>query len=362
MRICLFGSYQSSTNGIPSGPGGDLIGEICRSQEFKVIECREDCRTYASVIGSFLRLFLRHRRMAYDIMIIPYRGIITFPLARLVCRKPIIYFPAFSIYDTLTNDRKKMDKDSIKARIIRYIDKTACRWSDLVILESTAAIEYFMSEFGLPREKFGQLWLSAYEPLFEPLPFKEQRDEFVVLYFGKFIPLHGVKTIIRSAKQLSEVTFVFCGDGQDRQEIEEYAKRNNMANVRFLGMVSTQRLLDSIDGSDVCLGTFGTSRKSRTVLTNKVHQILASAKPLITMKTDVTAEAGLEDGENCLLVRSASHEDLSKGILLLKNDADLRRRIAEQGRRPYMENMSISQTGKRLAGYIRACTEGRESA
>ena len=252
--------------------------------------------------------------------------------------------------------RKEIPKNSLKARILRFAEKTAYRCSDLVITESTFQIDYFVREFGLPREKFRRFWPAAYEPLFKPIPFKERTDEFVVLYFGGFIPTYGTKVIVEAAGRLrgeKDITFVFCGGGQDEPKVRRYAEEAGLSNVRFRGMLPTLSLVQQIKDSDVCLGLFGTSDKCKGSMANKINQTLSSAKPLVTIDTPTTREAGLVDKKNCMLVQSDSPEELARCILQLRDDDDLRRRVAIQGRRHYLEKLSVDQSGRQLSRYIR---------
>ncbi|GAG66233.1 unnamed protein product, partial [marine sediment metagenome] len=53
----------------------------------------------------------------------------------------------------------------------------------------------------LNEKKFKRIWVGADESIFYPIKQKETGD-FVVLFFGTFIPLQGVETIIKSAKKL----------------------------------------------------------------------------------------------------------------------------------------------------------------
>ena len=355
MKACFFGSYLRSTNGIPCNNTGDLLKAICESQGFETVECHEDCHSYGSAVVAYVRLFLRHRRIDYDVMVIPWRGIVTLPLARLICKKPIVYFPTLLLHYTLVAVRRTVPRNSLRARLVRLAEKTACRWADLVVTESTHQIDYFVREYGLPREKFRQLWPAAYEPLFRPLPFKERTGQFVVLYFGTFIPTSGVRTIVRAAGQLcgeKDITFVFCGTGQDEPEIRRYAEKNRLSNVRFMGLLKSSPLLECIRNSDVCLGLFQSNSKMEGSMSNKINQALSSAKPLITLSTSATREAGLVDGENCMLVHSDSPEELARCILRLRDDDGLRRRVAMQGRRHYLDKLSIDRSGRQLGLYM----------
>jgi len=45
MKVCFFGSYQRTTNNIPSGTGGTLLKKILETQDVEVVECQVDVNT-----------------------------------------------------------------------------------------------------------------------------------------------------------------------------------------------------------------------------------------------------------------------------------------------------------------------------
>ncbi len=361
MKICFFGSYVKDSFGIPSGNGGTLLKKNLETQNMNIVECYEPFKNPASFFITYCKLFFKHRKLDYDVMIIPWRGILTLPIAKLIHKKPIIYFPAFSIYDTLVNDRKIIKKNSIKGKFIHFVDKIACKWSDMVILESKEEIKYFRNEFHLDIKKFRQCPLSADESIFYPKNEKiKLKKNFIVLFFGSFIPLHGIETIVKAAKILQNndnIIFKICGDGQTKPEITKLINDHKLENVKLLGIVSKEMLLENIHTSDICLGIFGDTVKATKVLTNKVFQILASKKPLITMESPTALEYHLIDKKNCILVPPANHEKLADAILLLKNDSKKREHIAEEGYKTYYEYLSMNVAGKKLVSFIHELIE-----
>lgn len=362
MKVCLFGSYVKNTHGIPSGNGGELIKKILETQKIHVIEVQQDIDNWKSFLPAYVRLFLKHRNLNYDLMIIPWRGILTLPLAKIICRKPIVYFPAFSIYDTMINDRKKIKKNSILAKFIHTVDKWSCKFVNRIILESSAEIDYFISEFNLPKKKFYQLPLSCDESIFKPLSIKKPNSLFNVFFFGTFIPLHGVETIAKAALLLqkhSDIVFYLSGDGQMKSDIENFIKKSDLKNVKLLGLISIEKLLQKLNDSDVCLGIFGNSIKSYKVVTNKGFQILASQKPLITMDSPAAIECGLENKKNCILVSPSDPQELKDAILLLKNNPEISSKIAKLGYQNYTENLSLAKTGIKLKKILLELFEGK---
>ena len=357
MKVCLFGCYVTNSYEIPSGNSGSLLIKNLETQNVDVIECHEQLEKISSFFTTYCKLYSKHRKLNYDVMIIPWRGILTLPLAKKIHKKPIIYFPAFSIYDTLVNDRKKIKKDSLRAKFVHFVDKLSCKWSDLIVLESSEEIQYFCKEFGLPKEKFRRCPLAADESIFYPT--KEERkskDKFLVLFFGSFIPLHGIDTIVKAAIILqnnnNDIVFKICGDGQTKPEITKMINDHKVKNVELLGIVAKDILIENIHLADVCLGIFGNTEKAKKVLTNKVFQILASKKPLITMESPTTKEYHLQDKKNCILVPPANPEKLAEAIIFLKNEPEKLKEISEEGYKTYCEHLSMRVAGKKLVSFI----------
>ncbi len=363
MKICFFGSYVKDSFGIPSGNGGTLLKKILELQKINVVECHAPIEGISSFIPSYFKLLFKHRNLKYDLIIIPWKGILSLPLAKLIHKKPIVYFPAFSIYDTLVNDRKKIKKNSLKAKFVHLADKLACKWSDKVILESSEEINYFIQEFNLPKEKFHRLPLPADESIFIQQKIKESQKNFKVLFFGSFIPLHGIDTIVESAillKKHKEISFIVCGDGQTKPQIKKNIEKNNLNNVHLLGIVSKEELMKNLEDSDVCLGIFGSTLKAKKVLTNKVSQILASKKPLITMKSSAAEESHLKSHDNCILVPPSCPEKLAEAILFLKNNPEERKQIAFNGNQTYEKYLSMNVVGNRLVEIINDLTKNSD--
>ena len=329
----------------------------------EVVECHEDVDisldniNFFSIIKASFKLLSKHRGLKYDIVIIPlWWGAIQLPLLKLISRKPVIYYAYVSPYDELVNDRKKVKSSSLIARIFYIFEKVSVRFSNIIIKESQAEIDYYLKLFGNDKKKFRRLFISADEEKFRPCPFKEKKSIFEVFFFGTFIPLHGIDFIIEAAKNLKnheDIVFKFCGDGQTKKDMEDLAKKYHLTNVKFLGFVPFKELLKNIENSDVCLGIFGKSAKASYVVTNKVYQILCSQKPLITMDSSAIREINLENKKNCLLVSNQSPSELSDAILYLKENDIRRKEIAFEGRKTFQEKCSMLITGNQFKSFIK---------
>jgi len=353
MKVCIFmGSYDFVED--------KLFQDILEKQQIEVVECREKINNIPSFITGYVKLFFRHINLNYDLMLIHWRGIMAYPLARLVCRKPIIYWANLSIYHTIIEDRKKAKPNSFYAKFVHFVEKYVCQHSDMIITESKAQTDYLVNEYNLNPRKFKNVVNSVDEKLIKQIPFKQQGKKLSVLFFGSFAPAHGIDIIIESARILcdnEDIIFNLMGDGPEKEKMEKLVLKYGLKNVIFSGYYTYEKLIPKLAETDICLGIFGKSEKAANVIPNKVLQILASQKPMITMEAKGIKEINLQNEENSILIPKGDPQSLANAILLLKNNVELRKKIAINGNALYWEKLSNKQVGRKLLKFFNEVIE-----
>jgi len=327
LKVCFFGSYEK-------GSLSETLKNLLESEQVEIIECQENVYSVFDIIKAYIKLLFKLPKDDYSFLIVPWRGIITLPLAKLITKKPILFFPYVSIYDTLVNDRKKFKPNSITAKFIQFVEKKACNISDFIILENNETINYFSKNYGINKDKFKKLIWAANENKFPPLELKTPNNIFNILYFGTFIPFHGVDVIVECANLLSEhkdIAFTLCGDGQTKNDNIELSEKYNLNNIEFLGHVPFSLLQKKLKNADMCLGVFGEVNRRKNSFPNKISQVLASRKSLITRDVPVMHEMLLENEKNCILTKPGDAQSLADAILKLKNDSELNTKISTEG-------------------------------
>lgn len=176
------------------------------------------------------------------------------------------------------------------------------------------------------------------------------KNVFRVYFHGNFIPLQGVEYIIRAAKILLshkdvQIKIIGAGFGYDR--IRALADELGVNNVNFLGKIPLEQLPEHLLKADICLGIFGDTAKTQRVIPNKVYESIAMAKPVISADTPAMREI-FADRENILFCRHADPQDLAAKILELKNDKELREKIAKGGRELFKLKASPKIIAKQL--------------
>jgi glycosyltransferase involved in cell wall biosynthesis len=174
------------------------------------------------------------------------------------------------------------------------------------------------------------------------------------LYYGTFIPNHGVQTIIEAARLLSEETDVYfelIGNGPQHSQIVNLAQGYGLKNISFTEWMETPTLVERIDAADVILGTFGITPQALMTMQNKIHEGLAMGKPVITGASPVMRST-LQHGETIYLCERENPQSLAEAILTLRGHAEVREKLARQGYVFYWQHFSFEQLGRRLKQYL----------
>ena len=403
-RVCFFGTYERDY------PRNRTLIEGLKRAGWQVLEChvplweKERDKT-GRYLGPFslvlravelklacLRLLLKYVFTVgrYEVMLVGYIGHFDMPLAWLLTRfprRPLVFSPLISLYDTLVDDRRSIAEGTLMSRFLRWLDRQACAKADLVLLDTEAHIDYFVEEFNLPRKRFARVFVGAVEldalegvngegvsgpDTYADAPPEDapavgppsENAPFRVMFIGKFIPLHGLPFMLEAANRLKDVPdieFHFVGSGQLTDEIHKTARRLNLENVRFTDWIPYEQLHRFLQGWGVCLGIFGTSDKAVRVIPGKVFVALSAGKAVITADSPAIREL-LADGESAILCRRGDPEALAGAIRRLHGDRELLRRIAVGGSRVFHDHASTEQIGRSASAVLEKLVTGGVNA
>lgn len=370
MKVCYWGTYDRNY------PRNITIIAGLRKNGVEVVELHEplwqstkDKLARASAgwfapglllrwLAIYFRLALRlYREKGVDCLMVGYSGHFDmFPAWVLGKIKgvPVVFDAFLSLYEAFVFDRPAIKRGSFKARLLWVIDKYSCRLADLVLLDTEDHIKYFCAEFGLPAAKFRRSFIGASEDRFYPRRAPAQQGPCTVLHFGRYIPLHGLKYIVRAAKELENegVAFKFIGAGEELGATLALARELGVKNLEFLEFVEPDELVNHIAAADICLGVFGETEKASRVIPNKVYEALAMRRPVITGKSPAADEL-LTDGEDCLLCAMASPAAIAAAVRRLKTEPGLAEKIAAGGNALYNKRASAAVLGAEIAGCIK---------
>ena len=279
-----------------------------------------------------------------------------FPLVTLLYRGPIIADAYFSIFDTLVNDKQKATAGSLKGRLCFWLDSYMLKHAQISLTDTCEHVQYLKQQFEVPDADVRRLWISA-EATALPSRLKNANSNstFQVFFWGGFIPLQGVPTIVRAAGLLQDenVQFSIFGAGQTLSECEGLKSKLQISNLDFLGWATPAAIVDRACKSHVALGIFGETEKAGRVIPNKAYEAMAMGIPLITRASAASDELFV-DGKNCLLVAPGDAKQLAAKILWARDNYTAAKNIAAQGLVTFTNVCSPKVIGDQLAADIRS--------
>ena len=268
------------------------------------------------------------------------------PFIKLLTWKPILFDMYIATYDTMIFDRGAAKDRSLKSRFYKLSDVLSCRLSRNLVLETEDHIRDFAKKFHVSEKKFARVFLAVDDTVIYPRTVQQNSDRFLVHFHGEYAPFHGVKFILQAAQLLKDVPidFQIIGKGITYDEDMRLATELGLTNVRFIDPVPYEELAHYMARADVCLGIFGDNERMLRVLTNKVIEAIGMGKPLITGRNAPVQEL-LQHGESVYLVNRGDAKSLADGILELKQNNELRQKIAQGGYAVFQQHCTMNKLG-----------------
>jgi glycosyltransferase involved in cell wall biosynthesis len=218
-----------------------------------------------------------------------------------------------SAYETRIIDRKLFGPDSAEAQKSKAQDLAALQLADKLIFLNKAESLYYTEVVGatVSQDKVNVCPLVVPSREQADLPFVEGKaGAITVAWWGREgNPLHGFENIAEACRLLLDEGFqgsfaFFASGGKDWEEFQ--AKFSHLADhpqvlfskdYNFNNGKLTEFLVEK---TDLALGTFGETRKARTVLVNKVLDASAFGIPCLTQFSEGMTEF-FEDGKTILV-------------------------------------------------------------
>ena len=324
MRVVYWGTYDTGK------PRNRILIKGLRANGTEVIECHKDIWAgiedksqvsgWKKKLGILLRwlssypvlIFKYFCLKPHDVVVVGYMGqldvFMIWPFAKLK-GVPVVWDAFLSLYDTIVYDRKMISNKNPLAFLLFSLEWLACRACDKIILDTSAHGKYFIDTFQLQDKHVQTIFVGAE---FEVFPShlkkpkhleKNSASPFTILFYGQFIPLHGIETVVTAAKLTEEKGFqwVLIGKGQETSKIDAVCKKINPENLKKIEWVPYEELIKWIDKADVGLGIFGNTEKAKRVIPNKVFQMLAAGCPVITGDTPAARELLYPSDMICLV-------------------------------------------------------------
>lgn len=354
----MFGAYD------PDYPRNRVLRRGLWELGVPMSSCRVSRRL--KVLARYPSLATRYLAMErpFDVVLVPEFRHKDVPLAALLSRlggKLLVFDPLVSRFDTRVRDRGDAREGSFQAWHNRNIDSWSMSLADLVLADTAAHADYYRREFAPPDALVRVLPVGYNDAIFAGGGPERERDDgrVHVLFYGNYLPLHGVDTIVRAADILRDdgrITFELIGRGQTYDAVRRYARERALDNVTFEARVPVGELPRRVTGASVCLGIFGATEKALRVVPNKVYQCMGMDRPVVTALSPASSEI-LVDGVHAELVPPANERSLAAAIRRLADDPGRRRRMGVEAGRLARSQFRARRIAER---FVALCAEAMD--
>ncbi len=272
--------------------------------------------------------------------------------------KKVIIDAYISLYDTIVIDRKLLPKNSLRAQLLKYIERRSYRFANAIITDTDENSLYLSKLFQLPKNKFINIPLSTNEQDFQLTDYKNPSTNCNVLFIGTLIPLHGINIILDAIKLLEKeknINFTIIGDGQEGKTVEDFLNKNPLEANWIREWQSSENLAKHIQSADICLGIFGGNKKTQRVCPLKIYAYAACGKAIITLETEWIKNLHNKVNYRAFeTIPSSNGEELAKKIKHLASNKKHLDELGKKSLRFYNDNLSNEESNEKLKETFRA--------
>jgi len=348
VRVAFFGAWD------PSYPRNRILRRGLEHAGVEVTEVRVRERR---VVFRYPALLAKASALrGVDVVLVPEFRHKDVPLARVLAgRRPLVFDPLVSRWDTLVHDWGIHGAGSLQARWNRAIDRAALRAADLVLCDTWEHGALF-EQLGVERARLRRVLVGAERPFFEIGP-PPPADPVHIVYVGGFLPLHGVAHVIGAARRLEqeralpEWRIELIGRGIDFERTRAEVARLGLARVTLAGPRPYAEAPAAFAGAHVVLGAFGVTAKAGRVIPHKVYQGAAAGRAVVTGDGPAVREV-FTPRIHLWTVPRGDEAALAEALALVIRDPATRERLGTRARERALEVATPERIGADLAAAI----------
>lgn len=228
-------------------------------------------------------------------------------------------------------------------------------FGDLFLVEGSH-MEKELVRIGCPEEKI-KIQHIAIDP--ENIPFrlrtpKAEGEKVIILFCGRFSEkkglLYALKAVSEVIKSFPSIEFRIVGDGELRQEVDDYIKSANISGwVKLLGMKSHDDVIKELNNADIFLHPSVTASDgdSEGGAPTIIIEAEAAGLPVVsTFHADIPEV--VIDGKTGFLVKERDVLAIAEKLEYLIKNQELWQGLGKNGREHIRRNYDISKEVKKL--------------
>lgn len=271
---------------------------------------------------------------------------------------PLIY----EVNSLLEYEKEKSFLNNIITKIAKFTEKQTVKHASKITVVTPELKKIFHDEYNIPLHKIEVVPNGADRDLFYPMDKLECRkelnlaqDKFIVCFVGGLGMGCGVKNIVEAAphvlEQIPGVNFLIVGDGPYRAIMEKKIESLSLQdNFIFTGTVPYKNVPKYINSSEVCVALYEIDGRVKKIGLSpiKMYEYMACAKPII----GTNKIRGIDILQKCssgILVEQDDIQDISKSIIKLLKNENLRKKSGTNGRQLVEKKYNWDVIAKQVA-------------
>ncbi|ALG67064.1 glycosyltransferase [Beggiatoa leptomitoformis] len=354
LKLCYVLAYRQPTY-IRTVSLLKALQQIQEITLFTAINRKTGILRYIDTIWQLIQIRWKHNP---DYYILGFRGHEIFWFIKLITvGKPLIFDSLLSPSAALIGDKKQGNLGVFLGKILFYFEKSILHHANYILTDTQLHVDFLCKQFCLPPNKVFAIPVGADETLPSISPI--QKTHFEVLFYGSFLPLHGMSIMLEAASHLKDkpIHFVFIGgNGKNLKEFKKLQEKFSLYhNISHIEWVDFSTLIHKyIPNADLGLGgAFGNTPQAQRVITGKTSQFLALGKPTIVGK--IKENIDFIDKKNCLLVEQGDVFALVTAIEWAYQHQVELPAIGQAGLQLYQKQLSIKQISQVLKKVLKLC-------
>ncbi|HNQ94976.1 MAG TPA: glycosyltransferase family 4 protein [Anaerolineales bacterium] len=227
--------------------------------------------------------------------------------------------------------------------------------SDAIVCPSNVTRDYIAS-LGLPLKLVTVIPNGVSPSDFSASPLPSRADRIpTLLYIGTLADWQGLEVVVRALPKILEqraVRLHIVGRGRSRQRkflAKQIRKLGMEESVIVQPAVPHHEIPALIASADICVAPLGFNDRNVTqgACPIKVLEYMAGGRPLLASNLPIVRELAREDVD-ALLFSPNDPEDFAKQALLLLNDFDLSKRLADSASERVLTKFTWHESQKKL--------------
>lgn len=302
-------------------------------------------------------LFFLFKKEKYDVIITSspplFISISAWPISAL--KKTPLVFDVRDIWPDVAEEIGQISRGGFQYKILDKMANFLYKKSDLITTVTNMKKEKLKSK-GISNEKIKYI-SNGFDKIFLENDIDNKivdefnlKEKFTLVYAGNVGLAQGLDIIIDAAENLkdyNDIQFLIIGDGLEKDELEQRAKKAELNNLKFLGLYPHKKIYTFLRYSDASIIPLKNENLKDSV-PSKLFESLGAGCPVILSAAGESAKI-VNDSNGGLTVEPGDSAALKDAILQLYNNEDLKRDFSKNGQAYVLENFTREKIAKKLS-------------